>query len=141
MTDKIGMLKIDHHEAVLYLLGGIEEGKVLEEIPADPRHRRWHIHHKKSLHLKGQNNPEDHRYFKELIHDIRGLTGIVLVGHGTGKSNEAHNFEKYMDEHHKDLKNIVIGHLVEDHHETEKELLAAADKMVGEKHLGHHNRN
>ncbi|QZE15152.1 hypothetical protein K4L44_04790 [Halosquirtibacter laminarini] len=139
MKDHIGLLKIDHHEALFYILGGLEEGKTWKDIPSDPRLRRWHMHHKKSLKLKGQNNPEDHKFFKEIISEIRDCKSIILVGHGKGKSNEAESFHKYMIEHHKDLKELVIAILNEDNHETEKQMLAEADAIIGEKHFGHHN--
>ncbi|MBB6463491.1 hypothetical protein [Flammeovirga kamogawensis] len=120
-----GLLKIDHHTADIYTLGGKEEHKITEETLQDPKHLHWHLHNKKVKN--GTSKPNDTAYFKEVYNDIKGFDSIIVASHGTGKSNEGANFIKFLEQHHKDIASKVYGTVATDDHETEAQLLAKVD--------------
>ncbi|WP_281612527.1 hypothetical protein [Flammeovirga sp. SubArs3] len=133
MENSIALLKIDHHGADIYKLGGKTEGEIASEQPYDPEHIHWHLHNKKVKN--GKNNNEDTAFFKDIINDLQGFKGLVVASHGTGKANEGDVFIKYLEDHHKSLHQLVISKVETDEHETEKQLLAKIDEAALLDHL------
>lgn len=129
-----GLLSISHHEATIWTLGGSDEHVNQDLKPYDPTHEKWHLH-KKHQHKGGQYAAEDHHYFEEIVKTIRTYDRVILADHGKGKSNEGMVFEKYLNQHHKDLKNLIIMDM-DNSNITEPQLLAKADAIV----LLHHNK-
>lgn len=118
MKNKFGLLKLEQNLAEIYLLGGKEERKL------------------KDIYFEGKNTS---RFYKDVAKELARFNGLVLAGHGKGSANEAQKFLHYVRKHFKSFLPNVIGHIVTDHHETEKSLLAKADAIAGEKHIGNHN--
>lgn len=133
MKNTIALLKIDHHGAVVYTLGGLEEGVVDTNTPYDPEKLHWHLHNKKVNN--GKNNNEDVHFIKEVIDEIKDFKGLVIASHGKGKANEGDVFKKYLEQHHKNLHNMVISTIETDEHETEKQMLAKVDHEALLEHL------
>ncbi len=137
MELKFALLKIDHKKAVIYKLGGLDEGKVGEEIPFDPSKKRFKLHQRGIFTWEGQRAPEDFTYFKQVIKDIKEYDGIVIASHGSGSSNEGSNFIKYLKEHHhNDIAGKILDEVKTDEHETENQLLAKVDHKLLLNHLG-----
>ena len=92
---------IDHHAAHIYHdLGGSvpEDGTTVK--PYDPFHFQHHLVHRKEAHYKGEHVPEESSFYEEIAGHLVQATGIVLIGHGTGKSNAAVFLSDYLKAHH-----------------------------------------
>lgn len=133
MKKTIGLLKIDHHGAVIYQLGGIDEKILNTNIPYDPEKIHWHLHNKKVN--DGKNNNEDIHFFKEIISELNNFSGLVIASHGNGKANEGNLFKKFLETHHKGIFNMIVSSIETDEHETENEMLAKVDHNALLTHL------
>jgi stalled ribosome rescue protein Dom34 len=51
----------------------------------------------------------DREYFKEIAEALKPAKEILLVGHGTGKANEAHKLREYLEQHHADVARKIVG--------------------------------
>lgn len=66
-------------------------------------------------------------YLESISLILAGAHEILLVTHGTGKSNALGPFKEHLDSHHSDLARRVIGHLEADlTNLTDSQLLALA---------------
>lgn len=131
MEKKCALLKIDHRDATIYKLGGLQEGEVFTAHPEEGEKGKVHLHKKSVVTWKGQKAPEDFKYFKRIIEELREFDGFVIASHGTAASNEGSNFAKYLEaHHHHDISKKIIASIKTDEHETENQLLARNDHFL-----------
>ncbi len=123
---------VAHNEARLYptLAPGAAAEHVLHAW--DPNGKRRHLHvkhgvkHQSTPVFHGDYVPVDPRFLKDVMSALRGAEQILLVGHGTGKSNAADALEGAMRTQAPELAKRVVGRLVlSEGHVTQNELLAA----------------
>lgn len=97
------MIVVDHHGAKIYRIHASSAGDRRVEItPYDPHHFLHHLAHKDQSRQEGQRAPEDTEFYKR-IGDATAAGGqIVVVGHGTGKSNAAQHLSEYLRTHHRE---------------------------------------
>jgi len=109
------MVVVDHHEARLYAVSGApsEESK-LEIKPYDPHHFLHHLTHKDQSREQGQRAPEDPGFYERIAQAMSAGGRIIVVGHGTGKSNAAHNLTDYLRSHHPETYRRIARELVAD---------------------------
>jgi len=126
------MVVVDHHEARLYALSGtINEESKLEIKPYDPHHFLHHLTHKDQSREQGQRAPEDPAYYERIAQALSAGGRIVVVGHGTGKSNAAHNLTEYLRSHHPETHRRIVRELVADlSSETPPQLLEMAQQAL-----------
>lgn len=109
------MVVVDHHEARLYAISSTStEDSKLEIKPYDPHHFLHHLTHKDQSREQGQRAPEDPSFYERIAQAISTDGRIVVVGHGTGKSNAAHNLTEYLRSHHPETHRHVVRELVAD---------------------------
>ncbi|MGD0192797.1 MAG: hypothetical protein ABSD74_18820 [Rhizomicrobium sp.] len=109
------MVVVDHHEAKIFQVD-VTSGDSSKHVirPYDPHHFLHHLVHKDQSREEGQRAPEDHGFY-EKIADAVSLGGkIVVVGHGTGKSNAAHHLAEYLRTHHSETWRHVVKETVAD---------------------------
>jgi hypothetical protein len=91
---------MDHHEARIYRVDGSADDPSSQEIkPYDPHHFQHHLAHKDQDREKGQRTPEDPAFYKQIAQAMASGGQIVVIGHGTGKSNAAHHLTEYVRAH------------------------------------------
>ena len=78
-----------------------------------------------------QRGHDEDKFGKEYLESISlvlvGAKEILLVTHGTGKSNGFGAFKRHLDSHHTDLAKEVVGHIEADiSNMTDPELLELA---------------
>ncbi len=95
---------IDHHAAHIFrTTGGGATQEIATAKPYDPYNFHHHLIHRKESHYQGERVPEDTSFYKEIA-NAAGTSGeIVLVGHGTGKSNAAVFLAEYLKNHFPDV--------------------------------------
>jgi len=92
---------IDHHAAHIYhdLGGSVPEDETTVK-PYDPFNFQHHLVHRKEAHYKGEHVPEEASFYEEIAGHLVQATGIILIGHGIGKSNAADFLSDYLKAHH-----------------------------------------
>ncbi len=99
---------IDHHAAHVFRdIGGIQvqDGTTIK--PHDPHHFHHHLVHRKEAHYRGDRVPEEPSFYEEVAVALAPANEIVLIGHGTGKSNAAEVLSEYLAKHHPELSRRV----------------------------------
>jgi hypothetical protein len=101
---------IDHHAAHIYqdVDGSRPEDEVTVR-PHDPFHFHHHLIHRKEAHYRGERVPEEASFYEEIAKDLMPANEIVLIGHGTGKSNAAEFLMNYLKTHHPEIAQRVRG--------------------------------
>ena len=101
---------IDHHAAHIYqdVDGSRPEDEVTVR-PHDPFHFHHHLIHRKEAHYRGERVPEETSFYEEIAKDLVPANEIVLIGHGTGKSNAAEFLMNYLKTHHPEIAQRVRG--------------------------------
>ncbi len=127
------MVVVDHHGARIYRID-TESGKASEEeiTPYDPHHFLHHLTHKEQSRERGQRAPEDADFYRRIGDAVAAGGKIVVVGHGTGKSNAATHLAEYLRTHHRETYQRVVHEIgVDLSAVTTLQLLALAQQALG----------
>ena len=108
------MVVVDHHGAKIYRIDASGNGGQREIRPYDPHHFLHHLTHKGQSRERGQRAPEDAAYYKLIAEALAAADRIIVVGHGTGKSNAAEHLLEYLREHHRDTYQRVVREIALD---------------------------
>ena len=106
---------IDHHDA--HVFHDPDESQPVDEVtvqPRDPFHYHHHLVHRKEAHYSGERVPEDPAFYEDVARLLGSADEIVLIGHGTGKSNAASFLNAYLQTHHPAIYRQVIATEVAD---------------------------
>lgn len=103
------MIVVDHHGAKIYRIDKTsDEHQKVEIAPYDPHHFLHHLAHKDQSRQEGQRAPEDTEFYKRIGDAVAGGGQIVVVGHGTGKSNAAQHLVEYLRTHHRETYQRIV---------------------------------
>lgn len=119
---------VDHHSARLYQELGVarSEGETTVR-PADPHGFHHHLIHRKEAHYEGERVPEDTSFYEQVARDLVPAREIVLIGHGTGKSNALDFLMEYLKTHHPTIfQKVIATEVVDLSALTEREIEAIA---------------
>lgn len=123
---------IDHHAAHIYQeLGGSRPEDELTVKPYDPFGFEHHLVHRKEDDFKGNRVPEEDSYYEEIDKDLAHAKAIILIGHGTGKSNAADFLSAYLKTHDPETFERIIANETADLSAlTEPEIEQIAKKHI-----------
>jgi hypothetical protein len=119
------LLVIDHHEARIFR--SEMHGSIPQRI--SPRQLEDYSRHAHNLKVlpKGQDSPDPNGFFEPVAKALQATGQILILGSGTGTSNEMDQFIAWSNVHHPELGKRIIGSLVVDeNHLSEAQLLAKA---------------
>ncbi|MGD0730668.1 MAG: hypothetical protein ABR956_05350 [Terracidiphilus sp.] len=124
---------IDHHVAhVLHDLGDSRSQGEAGVKPYDPFGFHRHLIHRKEAHYIGERVPEEDSYYEEIAKDLVPAEEIVLIGHGTGKSNAAGFLAEYLKSHHPEqFQRIVAIETVDLSALTEPQIEEVVKRHIG----------
>lgn len=127
------MVVVDHHGAKIYRIDTAFGDAAKREIsPYDPHHFLHHLTHKDQSREQGQRAPEDAGFYERIAAALATGGGIVVVGHGTGKSNAAQHLTEYLRNHHRETYQRIVRELAADlSATTPPQLLALAEQALG----------
>ena len=109
------LVVVDHHEARLYHLDVRSADRADHAIKAyDPHHLLHHVSHNDQAREQRQRMPEDHAFYESIAQAVSSAGAIVVIGHGTGRSNAAHQFVEFLHQHHAVTAVKVVGEVVAD---------------------------
>lgn len=125
------LVVIDHHEAKLYALDLSSQDTSMHSIkPYDPHHFLHHLAHKGQSREQGQRAAEDVHFYEQVAQALVSAGRIVVVGHGTGKSNAAEHLTTYLQTHDHDIATRVVGPLEADLSSTTPPQLLEMARLV-----------
>jgi hypothetical protein len=94
------LVAVDHHGASIYRIDATPaDAAKLEIRPYDPHHFLHHLTHKDQSREQGQRAPEEPAFYQQIAQALAAAARIVVVGHGTGKSNAARHLVEYLRTH------------------------------------------
>lgn len=127
------MVVVDHHGAKIYRIDTASGDVSKREIsPYDPHHFLHHLTHKEQSREQGQWAPEDAGFYQGIAAALGTGGGIVVVGHGTGKSNAAQRLTEYLRDHHRETHQRIVREVTADlSATTTPQLLALAEQALG----------
>ena len=127
------MVVVDHHGARIYRIDVASADASKHEIkPYDPHHFLHHLTHKGESRVQGQRAPEDTDFYKSIADALAAGGRIVVVGHGTGKSNAAEHLTEYLRTHHPETYQRVVREIDADlSAATTAQLLELAEQALG----------
>ncbi len=103
------MVAVDHHGARIYRIDAAAGDSARLEIrPYDPHHFLHHLTHKDQSREQGQRAPEEPQFYQRIAEALASAGRIVVVGHGTGKSNAAQHLMEYLRTHHRETYGRVV---------------------------------
>ncbi len=109
------LIVVDHHGTRIFHVD-VSSGDVSQHFirPYDPHYYLHHLMHKDQAQERGQRAPEEPAYYGRIA-DAVALGGkIVVVGHGTGKSNAAHHLTEYLQAHHRETYQRIVREITAD---------------------------
>ena len=116
---------IDHHEARIYrsAIHGATPQVIRPHMPGE---FLGHAPHSKEF-TRGQEKPDPNAFFEPVAAVLNGAGKILIFGSGTGKSSEMEQFVTWLKQHRPALALRLVGtRVVDEHHQSEGELLAQA---------------
>lgn len=103
------LVAMDHHGARIFRLDGAAADPARLEIrPYDPHHFLHHLTHKDQSREQGQRAPEEPAFYQQIAEALAPAERIVVVGHGTGKSNAARHLVDYLRTHRHETYQRVV---------------------------------
>ena len=131
------LIVIDHHATKIFLIDVAGDDHNAHTIrPYDPHHFLHHLVHKDQSHEHGQRAPEQMSYFKSIAEAVAKGGRLIVVGHGTGKSNEAHHLSDYLRLHHPDIYGRIVREMTCDLSSiTDPQLLDLARHALNQREL------
>jgi predicted dehydrogenase len=107
------LIVVDHHGTKIFHVD-FSANEPAEDVikPYDPHHFLHHLTHKDQSRERGQRAPEEPAYYEQIAAAVAKGGKIVVVGHGTGKSNAAHHLIEYLRSHHSETYKRVIDEIV-----------------------------
>jgi hypothetical protein len=126
------VVAVDHHGARIYRIDAASGDASKRQIrPYDPHHFLHHLSHKGQSREQGQRAPEDAGFYKAVADALAAGGAIVVVGHGTGKSNAAQHLTEYLRTHHRETYLRVVREIEADLSAiTAPQLLALAEQAL-----------
>jgi hypothetical protein len=106
------MVVMDHHGAKIYHVDVASED-ISEHVikPYDPHHFQHHLTHKDQSREEGQRTAEDPSFYERIAQALAEAGKIVVIGHGTGKSNAAMHLIEYLKAHHSETHRRVVSEM------------------------------
>jgi hypothetical protein len=122
------LVVIDHREAKIYRAE--THGTLPEKlVPYDPHGFGRHLH-SENPETDGKRQPERKSYYEAVAKTLRGADRILIFGNGTGESSAMDRLLADLKHNHRDVAGHVVGSIViDEHHESEGELLAKAREL------------
>jgi hypothetical protein len=124
---------VDHHGAKIYRIDLASGDASKREIrPYDPHHFLHHLEHRGQSREEGQRVTEDPDFYKRIGEALAAGGRIVVVGHGTGKSNAAEHLTEYLRTHHRETYQRIVREIDADLSAiTTPQLLELAEQALG----------
>lgn len=101
---------IDHHKARFYrTTNNSQPERAGATAPYDPHGFHRHLIHRKEANYIGDRVPEDPKFYKDIAQVLKDSSSIIIIGHGSGKSNAAAYLVDYLGNNHPDITDRIVA--------------------------------
>jgi hypothetical protein len=104
----LAVVAIDFHQTRAFELETDDSGRPVKVVAEDPM-GYFHKLHTKAGTPEGFFLADSDEYWKAIARALHKASSILLLGHGTGKSNASHHFIAYVEKHESDLAAKIVG--------------------------------
>ncbi len=126
ISNKFIVITLTAEEAEIWSTG-LEKTSKPEKISAVNSHTHHHKLRQELRHKGPGLDPVTKEFFESVSSACKSASEILLLGHGSGKADSAHNFQNYLKEKHPDLAQKIVGVVAADvAHMSEPQVLAEA---------------
>jgi hypothetical protein len=126
ISNKFIVITLTQEEAKIWSTG-LEKTSKPEKISAVDHNTHQHKLRQERRHKGPGLDPVTKEFFESVSTACKTAAEIVLLGHGSGKADMAHNFQSYLKEKHPDIAKKIVGTIEADvAHMTEPQVLAQA---------------
>ena len=129
------IVAIDHQSARLFHASQSLAGSTqpLALTPHDPHGFHRHLTHKKEANYEGERVPEDPQFYEHIAAALTGAHRILIIGHGTGKSDAGIHLMDELKKRHVAVADKVLDVIAADlSHMTDGQILALARSHLTE---------
>lgn len=107
------LVVMDHHEAQLYHLD-VRSAHLADHVikPYDPHYLLHHVSRNDQAREQRQRTPEDHAFYESIAQAISPAGAVVVIGHGAGRSNAAHQLIEFLHQNHAVIAQKVVCEVV-----------------------------
>lgn len=101
---------IDHHKAQIFrAANGSRPEFITKTAPYDPHGFHRHLIHRKQASYIGDRVPEDPAFYGDIAQVLKTASSVVVIGHGSGKSNAAAYLVEYLQKNFPDIADRIAG--------------------------------
>jgi hypothetical protein len=126
ISNKFIVITLTQEEAKIWSTG-LEKTSKPEKISAVDHNTHQHKLRQERRHKGPGLDPVTKEFFESVSTACKTAAEILLLGHGSGKADMAHNFQSYLKEKHPDIAKKIVGTIEADvAHMTEPQVLAQA---------------
>lgn len=131
LHDRIAIVAVDFHRTRVFAIDSPDHSAPEKLTAEDPRKRFHNVYHHDG-NVDGSYLDDSDAYWSLLTGALTPAAGIILLGHGTGKSNASHHLASYMEKHRRDVARHIIGEFRADIDDlTDEQLLRLGQHIAG----------
>ena len=131
LTGRTAIAAVDFHSTRIYALDSADHSRPEHVTAEDPRKRYHNVYHHHG-NVDGKYLDDSDAYWGTLTSALAPASGIILLGHGSGKANASHHLVTYMEHHRKDIAAKILGDVRADIDDlTDEQVLRLGQHIAG----------
>lgn len=131
LAGQTALVAVDFHRTRIFTMASEPHSRpetVTAEDPRDYYHNVYHRHGNPDGTYEGDSDA----YWHLLTEALAPAAAILVIGHGTGKSNASDDLVDYMIKHRRDVADKVVGRETADLDDlTDEQLLRLGQHLLG----------
>jgi hypothetical protein len=109
------LIVVYHHGAKIFRVDVTSDDASEDNIkPYDKHHFMHHLTHKDQSRERRPRAPEEPSYYEKIAKAVALGGKLVVIGHGSGKSNAAHHLTEYLNSHHRQVYQRIVREITAD---------------------------
>lgn len=131
LSGRIAVAAVDFHSTRIYALDSPDHSSPERVSAEDPRKRFHNVYHHHG-NVDGTYLDDSDAYWSTLADALKAASGIILLGHGTGKSNASHHLVSYLEKHRRDIASHLLAEVRADIDDlTDEQVLRLGQHIAG----------
>lgn len=131
LSGRVAIAAVDFHSTRIYALDSPDHSAPERVVADDPRKRFHNVYHHHG-NVDGTYLDDSDVYWGTLAKALESADKILLLGHGTGKSNASHHLVTYIEKHRRDLAAKIVADVRADIDDlTDEQVLRLGQHILG----------
>ena len=131
LSGRIAVAAVDFHSTRIYALDSPDHSRPEHVSAEDPRKRFHNVYHHHG-NVDGTYLDDSDAYWSTLADALKAASGIILLGHGTGKANASHHLVTYLEKHRRDIASHLLAEVRADIDDlTDEQVLRLGQHIAG----------